>query len=411
MATKVLMFGWEFPPYNSGGLGVACLGLAQSLLKEGVDVNFVLPKKMDLDYPHLKFIFADNQSFISKEEYQYLISPYISIQAYQEFLATIKDGDFGYQKDLQSEVLKYALLAKDIAQNTPHDIIHAHDWLTVEAGLVAKEISGKPLVFHIHATEVDRTGGHGHQLIYDIEKKGMQKADQVVAVSQFTKDTIVREYGIDANKISVVHNGINFHEEKNNFGSDELLVGLQKLKDSGKKIVLFTGRITFQKGVDYLLEAAKLALDYNPNTIFVIAGSGDMEYQIINRTAELGISDKVIFPGFLRGDELKSLYKIADLYVMPSVAEPFGIAALEALVHETPLIVSKNSGVAEVVSGALKVDFWDVQEMANMISAVLDYPALHALLKDYSHQEVKKISWQAAARKLVTLYTGVLEGV
>jgi glycogen synthase len=412
MPHKVLMFGWEFPPYNSGGLGVACLGLTKALVESGVDVHFVLPRKMDLRYDYMKFLFADTSFTINQENYErylYLLGAYNGFNAHsweaknlQEIQADLQTNGLG--GDIYSEVMRYAWLSKNIIENEEFDSIHSHDWLTIEPGILAKRMTGKPLFFHVHATEVDRTGGHVNQMIYDIERKGIHLADKVIAVSNFTKKTIIEHYGVASEKVEVVHNGIEYYLEKNEAKDNELINNLQQLKKLGRQIVLFTGRLTFQKGVDYLLQAAKRVVEHQPNTLFVIAGSGDMEQKLLELSAGLGLSDKVIFAGFVRGEKLKSLYACADLFVMPSVSEPFGLVALEAMVHETPVIVSKNSGVQEVLSHALKVNFWDVGEVSELILATLKNPALHQTLTDYGHEEVKYLSWDRAAESLRQFY-------
>jgi glycosyltransferase involved in cell wall biosynthesis len=274
--------------------------------------------------------------------------------------------------------------------------------LSFGAGLEAKRISGKPLVVHVHATEFDRCGGSNgvNNEVYELERVGMEDADCVIAVSQLTKDTITRYYGIPAEKVIVVHNGIDdltfpYRETKS--------TRLKALKDRGYKIVLFVGRITLQKGPDYFIRAAKRVLEYNPKIIFLLAGSGDMERQVMNEAAYYKIADKMLFPGFLRGDDLADAYSVADLYIMPSVSEPFGITPLEAMRVGTPVIISKQSGVSEVVEHALKVDYWDIEEMASKILAVVGYPALHQSLRENGLREVEGINWDKAAKKLKVL--------
>ena len=400
MDIKVLMFGWEFPPYNSGGLGVACLGLTRALTNEAIRISFVLPKKMDITSQHMKMIFAD-APLINFCAINSLLSPYMGLQGYLGQYS-IHNASF-YGGSLFEEVSRYALRAGQLALQETFDIIHAHDWLSFPAGIEAKRISGKALIAHVHATEFDRAGEHINQRVYEIEKEGMTKADSVIAVSAFTKNVITKHYAIDPSKITVVHNGV----EKEDLPS--FTDSLEKVKQRGAKIVLFVGRITLQKGPDYFLRAAHKALSYNPNILFVIVGSGDMETQIIQEAAYLGISDKIFFTGFLRERELSAIYEAADLFVMPSVSEPFGIASLEALTHGTPILISKQSGVSEVVAHALKVDFWDVDEMANKILAVLKHQSLSQCLKSEGGKEVEKISWKDAAKKCIDLYQKVLQ--
>jgi glycosyltransferase involved in cell wall biosynthesis len=300
-----------------------------------------------------------------------------------------------YGKNLFQEVERYAKKAELIAQSEDYDVIHAHDWMTYKAGMRAKMISKKPLVVHVHATEFDRTGGLGvNQAVYDIEREGMHAADAIVAVSKFTKDKIVEHYGVTPDKIHVVHNAV---EQRD----------INELKKKGDKIVLFLGRITLQKGPDYFLYAAKRALEADPHIKFVIAGKGDMSPFIIEKAAELGISDKILFAGFLRGPDIDRAYRMADLYVMPSVSEPFGITPLESMSNGTPVLISKQSGVSEVISNCLKVDFWDVDDIANKMVSVLRYDILQESLTENGHFEVKKFNWDDSARKCISVYNKV----
>jgi glycosyltransferase involved in cell wall biosynthesis len=269
----------------------------------------------------------------------------------------------------------------------------------------AKKATGKPLIVHVHATEFDRTGGTGvNQQVYDIERAGMHAADAVIAVSQWTKNIVVNHYGVSPDKITVVHNGIDVGDVK------PVPSRVQALKDAGNKIVLFVGRITMQKGPDYFIRAAKRVLEFRPNTIFLVSGSGDMERQMIRQAAAEGISDKVFFVGFLRGEELDSIYQSADLYVMPSISEPFGITPLEALANGTPVLISRQSGVAEVLNHALKTDFWDIDDTADKIISTLDHPCLHESLKVNGGREVAKNTWAVAAGKCLDVYGRLVVG-
>jgi glycosyltransferase involved in cell wall biosynthesis len=407
MNARILMFGWEFPPHNSGGLGTACLGLTRALSNHNVDITFVLPKKMDVSSDECTFVFADVGTKPMKViSHNSLLYPYITESQYDSIFAEQKISAYG--KSLWEEVQMYGLRARQIAENEQFDIIHAHDWLSFVAGMEAKHVSGKPLVVHVHATEFDRTGGRGvNQLVYDIERAGMEQADEVLAVSQYTKDIIVNHYGINPDKVHVVHNGIDLQDHyiaPDEDPQDQILA----LKEMGFKIVLYVGRITMQKGPDYFIKAAKKVLEHSSNVIFIIAGSGDMERQIIDEAVSLGISDKIFFTGFLRGKELSKIYKSADLYVMPSISEPFGITPLEAMAHGTPVMVSKQSGVSEVLAHALKVDFWDIDEMANQILASLRYDALSQTLQENGRREVSTITWDKAADKCISSYSRLL---
>ncbi len=408
MNLKVLMFGWEFPPFNSGGLGTACLGLTKALVSQKVEVVFVLPKKIDVKLDNVNFCFANEKPMkVKYHVVKSFLSPYYNETSYQDAYYQ-QTQRMHYGPTLLDEVLRYAEEAKKIAVMYQFDIIHAHDWMSFKAGIAAKEISGKPLIVHIHSTEIDRTGGLNiNQTIYDIEKEGMEKADKVVAVSQWTKDLIVKRYGIPEDKIWVIHNGVRLDDytKMEAVKSDEI----HSLKKAGYKIVLFAGRITIQKGPDYFIKAAKIVSRFYPKVMFVVAGAGDMENTMIEEAARLGITDKVLFTGFLRGRELMQIYQMADLFVMPSVSEPFGITALEAVINKTPVLISKQSGVKEVLSHALVVDFWDTEEMANKILAVLNYDSLKLSLGENGYHQARSINWDKAANNLLQVYRSVLD--
>jgi len=399
---KVLMFGWEFPPFNSGGLGTACYGLTKGLHNVGARVTFVLPRA----HPNMK---ADFVKLISADcEIISINSPLVGYMTSEEYNQTIlkhgKSSDIShlYGHTLFEEVRRYAIKAGLIAAAEQFDIIHAHDWLTYLAGINAKRKSGKPLVVHVHATEFDRTGGNVNQYVYDIERKGMHEADAIIAVSNFTKNKIVEHYGINPEKVHVVHNAVEFND---NHFQEELF----KIKETDK-VVLFLGRITLQKGPDYFLYAAKKALEIDPNIKFIVAGSGDMERFMIEKAAEFGIADKVLFTGFLKGKEIDKAYQMADLYVMPSVSEPFGITPLEAMRNGTPVLISKQSGVSEVISHCLKVDFWDINQIVNKMLGVLKYKELSDTLKHHGSLEVKKFDWNIPAKQCVDVYNKVVGG-
>lgn len=399
---RVLMFGWEFPPHNSGGLGTACFGLTRALAGRNTEVIFVLPKKVGVRTSFAKIVFADNRH-ISFHEVESVLRPYVTSEGYvreeDRFIGDI------YGKSLFEEVRRYARRAREIAQKEHFDIIHAHDWLSFLAGLAAKEVSGKPLILHVHATEFDRTGGQGvNQQVYDIERMALHRADGIIAVSDFTKQKLIERYDVSANRIEVVHNGIDECDYAN------IPDRLAELKKDGQKIVLFAGRITIQKGPEYFIRAAKHVLEHNPNVLFLVAGSGDMERQMMLEAAHLGISDHVIFVGFLRGDDLNAVYKAADLFVMPSVSEPFGITPLESIIAGSPVLISRQSGVSEVLTHALKTDFWDTEDMANKILGVVTHRSLWQTLWGNSREEVKKVTWDAASKKCIDYYARILCG-
>jgi glycosyltransferase involved in cell wall biosynthesis len=297
-------------------------------------------------------------------------------------------------------VQRYATLASEIARSESFDVVHAHDWMTFPAGLAVAGLKGVPLVVHVHSTEFDRSGLHVDQRIYDIERRGMHGAMKVVAVSYLTKNQVTHNYGVDPSKVEVVYNAI----EQNGNGFDEEKYRIHK----DEKIVLFLGRITMQKGPEYFLQAAKKVLEVMENVKFVMAGSGDMIRRTIEMAAAMGIGHKVLFTGFLRGPDVEKVFKMADLYVMPSVSEPFGIAPLEAMSHDVPVIISKQSGVSEVLTHALKVDFWDINEMANKIIAVLKHPPLASTLRQHGNFEVRRLSWVDSARQCVQVYESAM---
>ncbi|MBI5392931.1 glycosyltransferase family 4 protein [Candidatus Woesearchaeota archaeon] len=402
---KVLMFGWEFPPINSGGLGTACYGLTKALNQENVDITFVVPQgEQSNSSSHLNLLALnkiENDStdkFMKIKKIASILKPYISSQDYKRIK---RKGDYFsalYGNNLHEEVQRYAEITKKIAKQSDCDIIHAHDWLTFPAAIKAKEETNKPLVAHIHATEFDRTADNPDQIIYDIEKEGMMRADKIIAVSNFTKQKIIDNYEIPADKIAVVHNAVEHKSRIHNIH-----------KKSHEKIVLFLGRLTVQKGADYFLYAAEKVLKINPDVLFVITGSGDMESQIIEKAAELNIANKVVFTGFLTGKDVDKMYNLADLYVMPSISEPFGITPLESLSNGTPVLISKQSGVSEVLRHVLKVDFWDTNQMANKILAVLQYPELYHNLKINGKKEAMRFNWQIPAQKCVDIYKDLIE--
>ena len=427
---KVLMFGWEFPPFKTGGLGTACYGLTKGLKNMGVEVAFVIPRSGDVETSeHVKLIGATGtHKFQSKtEEYSHVklvrvdvsLQPYarpedhfgVHITRHQEIsrmqVSDSEETDSEkpdksaelYGEDLFTNVQRYAAKAGAIARDETFDVIHAHDWMTYQAGMAASKASGKPLVVHVHATEYDRTGGHGvNPVIRDIEQMGARAAHRVIAVSKRTKQTLMRYYGVSTRKISVVHNAINANEHAPD------ILAKRYLK---KKIVLFLGRITIQKGPEYFLEAASKVAEEEPNVLFVMAGSGDMMYKMVERASDLNIGHKVLFPGFLKGAALNRIYDMADVYVMPSVSEPFGIVPLEAMSHGVPTIISKQSGVSEVVNNALKVDFWDIDGLANGMVALLRYGALWNSLRRNGSSEMGRLSWDNSASQCVGVYQKV----
>ncbi|MFI3262178.1 MAG: glycosyltransferase family 4 protein [Rikenellaceae bacterium] len=422
---RVLMFGWEFPPHIAGGLGTACYGLTRGLARNGVEVIFVLPKAYgDEDQRFLRVVNAsdvvtdcsstavedvwDNVKFVQVKSN---LVPYASFEEYEEMSKSVnskkvtenidpwkKRFDFTgkYGPTLMEEVANFALVAAQVAKDLEgqFDVIHAHDWLTYYAGIAAKKVSGKPLVVHMHATEYDRSGENVNTIVHAIEKAGMGAADRVIAVSHLTENIVVNRYGIDAAKVSAVHNAVRFTDK-------EIEVAERGVKE---KVVTFLGRITYQKGPEYFVEAAAKVLEKNKNVRFVMAGSGDMLNKMILRVAKLGISDKFHFTGFLKGKDVGKMFTLSDVYVMPSVSEPFGISPLEAMRSNVPVIISKQSGVAEVLDYAIKVDYWDVDALADAMNGLLEYPALSDMFITKGQEEVTNMKWNAASKKIKDVY-------
>ena len=438
---KVLMYGWEFPPYISGGLGVACYNITKYLDPLVSHTYFVLPKsgknestfnkttllssiqisKKNKNTPssseknnpqnkHVKTltlipIKADIDPYNTQESFlssQTLIHSVInsSVQQ-QENTSNTENTSNPFSIDinnpLMAKVLHYANHAGTLALMYEHDIIHAHDWLTILAAIEAKKYSQKPVVFHVHATEYDRSGKNMNQLIYNIEKLGIQKADKVIAVSHYTKKLLIEKYQADPDKIEVVHNGVS-----KKLTSNVLYQPFEK--KINETLVLYLGRLTYQKGPDYFIKAAKKVLECKKDIRFVIAGNGDMMPWLMEEVNYWGLGEYFYFTGFLNDELVEHLFKISDMYVLPSVSEPFGIAPLEALYYGVPVILSKSSGVSEVLNHVLKVDFWDINEMANKILALAKYKPLKKHLMHQSKKELPNINWDVASKKIFKIY-------
>lgn len=418
------MFGWEFPPHISGGLGTACYGLTKALAAQNVDIIFVVPKAYgDEEQSEMQIVGANNvpvgiKRFNFKDvlkELSYVelgsnIIPYVNEEEYyniinkkidtEKFVSQTNETgcltfNGGYGSSLIQEVSNYAVVAKSVVSQFDFDIIHAHDWLTYPAAIAAKEQSGKPMIVHVHATEFDRSGEHVNQYVYDIERAGMHAADKVITVSNLTRNIVINRYGVNPDKVVTVYNAVDMVDESE---------GIHFEKGFDDKIVTFLGRITFQKGPEYFIEAAYKVLQRTQNVKFVMAGSGDMLEKMIHRAAELGISSKFYFTGFLKGDDVVKMLNISDVYVMPSVSEPFGISPLEAMRSNVPVIISKQSGVSEILKHAIKVDFWDIDAMADAIYGILKYNGLHAMFKEHAKKEVDSLKWDNAAQKVKELY-------
>jgi glycogen synthase len=404
---KVLTFGWEFPPSKNGGLGVACQGLTRELIHDGVEVIFVLPRRQDTQ-GNARFRFADDAILFDVRQIDSSIVPYAQANSMVEVIVGYtEDGTpIRQSRTLIEEVHRFAHQASLIAASETFDIIHAHDWTAYLAGVAAKNVSGKKLILHVHATSYDQAGGDNvDPSIFKIECEGFAAADRIVTVSDYTRNILIKKHGVSPDKISTVHNGCEAHE------APQLPLTLGQLKSQGKKIVLYHGRISIQKGVDYFVHAARKVVNVDPSVVFVISGWGDMTHQIIDQVGALGLSKHVLFAGALWEEDRDRMYQTADLVVMPSVSEPFGLVPLEALQHGTPSIISKQSGVAEVLTHVLKVDFWDVEEMANQILSALRYPVLRQQMVREGREQLKGLSWKRAAQKIQEIYQSLLQYV
>lgn len=427
---RVLMFGWEFPPNISGGLGTACYGLTKGLSSfDDVGVTFVVPKVFggedtsnirligagDVAIAKQKIKIESSSKAIEYVEVSSRLVPYVDPEDYyRQVNYTVEDtrslietdiqgklqftGKYG--PDLLSEIGRYAIVAEIIAQENQFDIIHAHDWLAYPAGIAAKQISGKPLVIHVHATDFDRSGGSVNPDVYAIEKRGMDAADKIITVSNLTRKIVIEKYGINPEKVVTVYNAVEpyKHEKRSLLG-----------KGFEEKVVTFLGRITHQKGPEYFVEAAKLVLEKMNNVRFVMAGSGDMMYKMIQRAAQLKIADKFHFTGFLKGDDVYKLLRMSDIYIMPSVSEPFGISPLEAMQVGVPVIISRQSGVAEILSNAIKIDFWDVEAMADAIYGIIKYPSISKNLSFNGKKESYNLKWVDSAHSVKQVYKSVMK--
>lgn len=371
---RVLMFGWEFPPWQAGGLATATVGLVRGLLRQGLDVTLVVPFPVhESPLPGLRLVGTpDTGGRLAVHRVPSPLEPYGGSERYQEVLAALPDASSRqvYGPDLMAEVDRFARYGREVALREPHDVIDAHDWLTFPAGIAAREASGRPFVAHIHATEYDRAGEHGNQAILEREAHGLAAADRIVSNSHVLKQACVSRFGLPAAKVDVVHWGIE---------GEALGTAPYPPRDAARRppTVLFLGRVTWQKGPDYFLDVARRVTRHVPDARFVVAGTGNLLPHIIRRTAELGLASRVLFTGGLQGEDVSRAYRMADVCVMPSVSEPFGLVALESLRHGTPCIVPRTAGVAEVLANAFKVDFWDIDEMTNQVVALLRYPALH----------------------------------
>lgn len=445
---KVLMLGWEFPPHISGGLGTACEGLTVGLAQHQVEVLFVVPEIFGGERAqHLDLVDSLGRSSAGSNGYSAggseirarfpsaekivrkgvpsFLAPYVSPGNFSQFVAELKTrreqgklkveditdvfdlaAETGsqsptarYDSNIFEEVKKYTSRVAALFSGEDFDVIHAHDWMTFPAGVALSQLTGKPLIVHVHSLEFDRSGEHPNKDIAQVERFGLEHADVVIAVSHYTKRVISEHHGIPPERIFVVHNGIYPASAVRSYRLE---------KPWRSKVVLFLGRITFQKGPDYFVEAAAKVVPFVPDVLFVMAGSGDMKQRMVDRVGELGLSENFYFPGFLKGAEVEEMFSVADVYVMPSVSEPFGISALEAIKFDTPVIISRQSGVSEVISHALKVDFWDIERLAELIINSLIHEELRADMISMAREEIRRLHWEASAMKTIEIYRSLL---
>ena len=417
---KALMFGWEFPPHILGGLGTASYGLTKGMHANGnMEITFVIPKPWgDEERGFARIIGATNTTIAWRDvSWDYVNSRIGNVMDPQTYF-DLRDhiyADFNYMRlndlgciefsgrypdNLVEEINNYSIVAGVIARTVDFDIIHAHDWLTYPAGIHAKNVTGKPLVIHVHASEFDRSRGKPNPTVFAIEKDGMNNADHICTVSDLTRRTVIEKYGIDPAKVTTVHNAV--------IPLDDELLNLQR-KDTKDKVITFLGRITMQKGPEYFVEAAAKVLNKNKNVRFVMAGGGDMEQAMIRLAAKRGIADRFHFTGFLRGKEVYQMFRDSDVYVMPSVSEPFGISPLEAMEMGVPSIISKQSGCAEILDNVIKTDYWDVDAMADAMHSIITNKALYDTLRDRGIEEIHGITWEKAGKKVIDIYNKVIE--
>lgn len=394
------MLGWELPPHNSGGLGVACYQLCKSLSKKNFDIEFVLPYKAEHNIDFMKITAAHPQDVLTVTE---------AGGVYDSYKYVYEDGREEWLDIVGQQALYEKSVGKLLA-GTSFDVIHAHDWLTFKAGLRAKAYSNCPLILHVHSIERDRAGGNaGNPVVREIEAIAFQMADRIIAVSEITRQMIIEDYDIPADKIEVVHNSID-HELIVPLDDHNAYTYLSRLKEQGWKIITNVGRLTIQKGLFNLLYAAKEVIKREPKTIFLIVGNGEQYFELIALAAELGIAKNVIFTGFQRGKNWRDSFGIADLFAMPSISEPYGLTALEAISYGSPVLISRQSGVGESIRSCLRVDSWDTHEMANQMTSLVRSNALREELHHNAHQELIRLSWDTAADKLSDIYSRHVSG-
>ncbi len=411
---KVLMFGWEFPPKIYGGLAVASYGITKGLSQQGdVEIKFCMPKPTGQEENFLKIInmsqvpvaWRDVQydqikdqmiGHTAEDYYRYRDHIYADFNNLGVNYMGCLEFAGGYPGNLQQEINNFSIIAGVVARSEDFDIIHAHDWLTFPAGIHAKQVSGKPLCIHVHATDFDRSRGKVNPTVYSIEKDGMDNADCIMCVSELTRQTVINNYGQDPRKCVAMHNAV--------YPLSDDIKAIVPHKNPKEKIVTYLGRITMQKGPEYFVEAAALVLQRTKNVRFCMAGSGDMLEAMIKLAAQRGIADRFHFPGFQRGREVYECYKNSDVFVMPSVSEPFGIAPLEAMQCGCPSIISKQSGCGEILDKVIKVDYWDIHAMADAIYSICTNESLYNYLRVEGMKEVDGITWEKVGRRIRNCY-------
>ena len=413
------MFGWEFPPHILGGLGTASYGLTKGMYDNGdMDITFVIPKPWGDEERSFARIVGANCVPVAWRDVSYdyvqsrignVMDPQLYFDLRDHIYADFNymgTNDLGciefsgrYPDKLLEEINNYSIMAGVIARTVDFDVIHSHDWLTYPAGIHAKQVTGKPLVIHVHATDFDRSRGNVNPTVFAIEKDGMNNADHIITVSNLTRQTVIEKYGINPDKVTTVHNAVEPLSE------EIRSIKMQKGKD---KVVTFLGRITMQKGPEYFVEAASRVLAKTHNVRFVMAGSGDMMEKMIRLAADRDIADRFHFTGFLKGRQVYEMLAASDVYIMPSVSEPFGISPLEAMQMGVPSIISKQSGCAEILENVIKVDYWDINALADSIYAIIKYPALYNHLRDKGLAEIDTIQWKKAGAKVIDIYHKVI---
>ena len=391
------MLGWELPPHNSGGLGVACYHMSKALAQEGASIDFVVP--YEAEHSSVDFMNIHSATkLMPLERY--------GLGAYESSQCNCKDDNCKHElKDLRAVQKQYLEFVGQLVKKNRPEVVHAHDWLTMEAGMHAKQIAGVPLVVHVHATEFDRSGElYGNPIVHEVEQHGLLMADRIIAVSNMTKNLIVQRYNIPAEKIEVIHNSLDASALQPRIYDTSTYAYLESMRKEGYTVVTSIGRLTVQKGFHYFVRAAARASEKYDKLLFLIAGDGELRDELLELSADLGISDKVFFTGFVRGQRWRDSYNVADVFVMSSVSEPFGLTALEAAAHDTAVIISKQSGVGEVLHSVFRFDYWDVDRLADELVNIAVSPALASELKQNVAREYDRISWNDVAKNCFKLY-------